>query len=252
MVAVYLKNDEPYSLLLSQHGTGAMELWQDVRCVQDKDGKETTHPLIYVALGSHANYSKPEVIRSASLFHEGLFQRFIYWLDGLIHFLFLLFNPSEKERQIALRELGTHPATALTEETFEKLRDERDHYLVSLPLEIATGDGFRIGYEGSPRSEVIGRSSSYIKRVMSNRKVVHPKSRQWTQVLLDPEPDWVNYKGLWGVKSLMKDESGPPGPKWDRPDKLFAVYPRKRWDKSLEWLTELENILMARNNRKKT
>ncbi len=106
MVAVYLKNDEPYSLLLSQHGTGAMELWQDVRCVKDKDGKETTHPLIYVALGSHANYSKPEVIRSASLFHEGLFQRFIYWLDGLIHFLFMLFNPSEKERQIALRELG--------------------------------------------------------------------------------------------------------------------------------------------------
>jgi hypothetical protein len=250
MVAIYLKNDEPYSLLLSQHGTGAMEVWQDVRCVKDKDGRETTHPLIYVALGSHANYSRPQVIRSASLFHEGLFQRFIYWLDGLIHFLFLLFNPSEKERQIALHELATHPATALTEETFEKLRDEKDHYLVSLPLEIATGDGFRIGYEGDLRSEVIGRSSSYIKRVMSNRKVVRPQSRQWKQVLLTPEPDWVQYKGLWGVKSLMKDESGPPGPKWDRPDKLFAVYPRKRWDKSLEWLTELETILMARNQKK--
>ncbi|HEU4743852.1 MAG TPA: hypothetical protein VFS61_01405, partial [Anaerolineales bacterium] len=180
-----------------------------------------------------------------------LFQRFIYWVDGLIHFLFMLFNPSEKERQIALRELATHPATALTEETFEKLRDEKDHYLVSLPLEIATGDGFRVGYEGDPKSEVIGRSSSYIKRIMSNRKVAHPKSRQWKQVLLDPEPDWVSYKGLWGVKSLMKDESGPPGPKWDRPDKLFAVYPRKRWEKSLEWLTELENILMARNNKRK-
>jgi hypothetical protein len=250
MVAVYLKNDEPYSLLLSQHGTGAMELWQDVRCVKDKDGSETTHPLIYVALGSHANYSKPEVIRSASLFQEGLFQRFIYWVDGLIHFLFMLFNPSEKERQIALRELTTHTATALTEETFEKLRDEKDHYMVSLPLEIATGDGFRIGYEGDPQREVIGRSSSYLKRIMSNRKVVHPHVREWKQVLLDPEPDWVQYKGLWGVKSLMKDESGPPGPKWDRPDKLFAVYPRKRWDKSLEWLTELERILMSRNKKK--
>ncbi|RPJ28124.1 MAG: hypothetical protein EHM33_05680, partial [Chloroflexi bacterium] len=112
MVAVYLKNDEPYSLLLSQHGTGAMELWKDVQRVKDKNGNDTTHPLIYVALGSHANYSKPEVIRSASLFHEGLFQRFIYWVDGLIHFLFMLFNPSEKERQIALHELTTHPATA--------------------------------------------------------------------------------------------------------------------------------------------
>ena len=50
MVAVYLKNDAPYSVLFSQHGTGAIELWQDVRCVKDKDGKATTHPLIYVRL----------------------------------------------------------------------------------------------------------------------------------------------------------------------------------------------------------
>lgn len=250
MVAVYLKNDEPYSLLLSQHGTGSMELWQDVRCVKDRDGKETTHPLVYAGLGSHANYGKPEVIRSASLFREGWLQRFVYWLDGLIHFLFLLFNPSQKARQIALYELATHPETALTEETFENLRDEKDHYVVRLPMEIATGDGFRIGYEGDPKHEEIGRSSSYLKRPMSDRKVVHPRLREWRQVLLVPEPDWVNYKGLWGVKSLMKDESGPPGPKWDRPDKLFAVYPRKRWDKSLEWLTELENILMARTKKK--
>jgi len=252
MVAVYLKNEDPYSVLLSQHGTGAMELWKDVRRAKDKDGKETTHPLIYVALGSHANYSRPEIIRSASLFHDGLFQRFVYWLDGLIHFLFLLFNPSEKERQIALHALATHPATAFSEATFEKLRDKQDHYLVSLPLEIATGEGFRIGYEGDPKREKIGMSSSYLKRVMSNRKVVHPNSREWKQVLLSPEPDWVRYKGLWGVKSLLKDESGPPGPKWDRPDKLFAVYPRKRWEKSLEWLTELESILMAKNNKNKT
>jgi len=250
MIAVYLKNDEPYSVLFSQHGSGAMELWKDVRRVQDRDGNNTPHPLIYVALGSHANYSRPEVIRSASLFQDGLFQRFVYWIDGLIHFLFMLFNPSEKERQIALRELATHPATALTEERFEKLRDERDHYMVSLPMEIATGDGFRIGWEGDTKREEIGRSSSYLKRVMSDRKVVHPRAHEWKQVLLSPEPGWVRYKGLWGVKSLTRDESGPPGPKWDRPDKLFVVYPRKRWDKSLEWLTELENILMSKNKRK--
>jgi hypothetical protein len=250
MVAVYLKNDEPYSVLLSQHGSGAMVPWSEVRRVKDIDGNETTHPLIYVALGSHANYSQPEVIRSASLFQEGLFQRFIYWLDGLIHFLFLLFNPSEKERQIALRELKTRPATALTEETFERLRDEKDHYMVSLPFEIATGEGFRIGYKGDPGGEEVGRSSSYLKRVISNRKVVRPPIREWKQVLLSPEPDWVQYKGLWGVKSLMKDESGPPGPKWDRPDKLFAVYPRKRWEKSLEWLTELESTFMLKKKKK--
>jgi hypothetical protein len=218
--------------------------------VKDKDGRETTHPLIYAALGSHANYSRPEIIRSASLFHEGFFQRFIYWADGLIHFLFMLFNPSEKERQIALDQLTMHPETALTEQSFENLRDERDHYMVSLPMEIATGDGFRIGYDGDIKGEEIGRSSSYLKRVMSDRKVVRPQSHEWKQVLLSPEPDWVQYKGLWGVKSFLKDESGPPGPKWDRPDKLFVVYPRKRWEKSLEWLSELENILMSRNKKK--
>src|SRR5688572_23558146 len=201
MIAIYLKNDDPYSVLFSQHGSGSMELWNDVRCAKDKDGRETTHPIIYVALGSHANYSRPQVIRSASLFHEGLFQRFIYWTDGLIHFLFMLFNPSEKARQIVLRELTTHPDTVLTEETFANLRDEEDHYLVSLPMEIATGDGFRIGFLGDMRSEEIGRSSSYLKRVMSNRGVMRPQSSEWKQVVLSPEPDWVHYQGLWGVKS---------------------------------------------------
>ena len=96
MVAVYLKNDQPYSVLFSQHGSGAMELWKDVRCVKDKDGKETTHPLIYVALGSHANYSKPEVIRSASLFHEGLVPT-LHLLDGWLDpFSVHAFQPERK------------------------------------------------------------------------------------------------------------------------------------------------------------
>ncbi|MFT3891976.1 MAG: hypothetical protein QM730_10110 [Anaerolineales bacterium] len=183
MVAVYLKNDAPYAMLFSQHGFGAMELWQDVRCVKDVNGKQTTHPLVYVALGSHANYSKPEVIRSPNLFQEGPFQRFLYWTDGLLHFLFMLFNPSQKERQIALRELSLHPATALTEESFASLRDKEDHYVVNLPMEIATGDGFRIGYEGDHQHEEVGRSTSYLKRVMSDREVLHPISQTWKPVL---------------------------------------------------------------------
>lgn len=249
MIAVYLKNDAPYSVLFSQHGSGAMELWEDVRCVKDGHGNETTHPLIYVALGSHANYSRPEVIRSASLFHEGPLQRVIYWVDGLIHFLFMLFNPSQKQREKALRELTTHPATVLTEETFANLRDEQDHYVVSLPMEIATGDGLRIGNHGDPRHEEILISSSYLKRVMSDRVVTHPVSQEWRPAVLSPEPAWLQYKGLWGVKSLLQDESGPPGPKWDRPDHLFTIHPRKRWGNSHEWLAELQERALSRNNR---
>jgi hypothetical protein len=241
MAAIYLKNDEPYAMLFSQHGSGALEYWKNVRRVKDVDGNETTHPLVYAALGSHANYSKPEVIRMHHLVNEGLVQRFLYWTDGLIHFLFMLFNPSQKERQIALRELATHPATALTEETFASLRDEQDHYIISLPMEVATGDGFRIGVDGDHKHEEVGKSSSYLKRVMSDREVTHPPSRAWKQILLSPEPDWIQYQGLWGVKSFLADESGPPGPKWRRPDKFFMIHSRKRWESPLEWLRELES-----------
>jgi hypothetical protein len=240
MAAVYLKNDAPYAVLFSQHGSGAMKLWRDVHCVKDTNGNDTTHPLIYTALGSHANYSKPEVIRSPNLFDEGYIQRFVYWTDGLLHFLFLLFNPSQRQRQIALRQLALHPATALTEASFASLRDKEDHYVVSLPMEIATGDGFRIGCDGDHSHEEVGKSTSYLKRVMSDRKVTHPLVREWKQVVLDPEPDWVQYQGLWGVKSLLADESGPPGPKWSRPDQFFMVHPRRRWESPLEWLRELE------------
>jgi hypothetical protein len=247
MVAVYLKNDQPYAVLFSQHGSGALERWDNVSCVKDQDGQETTHPVIYTALGSHANYSKPEVIRSASLYHEGWIQPLVYWVDGLIHFLFLLINPSQRAREIALNELAAHPVTALSEQSFAKLRDEEDHYLVSLPLEIATGDGFRAGYEGDPEREAIGISTSYLKRSKSDREVTHPGLREWRQVLLEPEPGWVQYQGLWGVRSPLRDESGPPGPKWDRPDKMFLVSPRKRWDRALEWLMELESSLKREN-----
>ena len=240
MAAVYLKNDEPYALLMSQHGSGAMELWKDVNLVRNARGTATTHPIIYAGLGSHANYSQPEVVRSPNLFDEGFVQRFLYWTDGLLHFLFMLFNPSQKERQIALRQLALHPATALTEESFASLRDEKDHYVVTLPMEIATGDGFRIGVHGDHEHEKVGRSSSYLKRVMSDRKVTRPASSEWKQVILSDDQTWVNYRGLWGVKSILQDESGPPGPKWDRPDKFFMIHPRKRWEKPLEWLMELE------------
>ena len=245
LVSVYLKNDIPYAVLFSQHGSGALLRWENVSCVKEKDGRETTHPVIYTALGSHANYSKPEVIRSARLYQEGFIQPLIYWVDGLIHFLFLLINPSQRARQIALNELAAHPINALSEETFAKLRDEEDHYLVSLPLEIATGDGFRIGYDGDPEREPVGLSSSYLRRAKSDREVTHPELTEWRQILLNPEPSWVQYQGLWGVKSLLRDESGPPGPKWDRPDKMFLVNPRKRWDRAMEWLMELESALSS-------
>ncbi|MFN3491975.1 MAG: hypothetical protein ACK40V_07120, partial [Anaerolineales bacterium] len=242
MAAVYLKNNQPYALLLSQHGAGNIEPWETVIKAIDRYGKETTHPVVYAALGSHANYSKPDVIRSPSMYKPGRLQRFLFWFDGLVHYLFLLFNPSQKARQIALKELQAKHANVLAEDAFVSLKDEADHYIVSLPLEIASGDGFRVGFQGDNLKEPVLKSSSYLKRVMSHRSVTRPKVKEWKRMLLKPEPDWVQYKGLWGVKSLLNDESGPPGPKWDRAKKNHGVKQRVRWSKPLDWLAELEKL----------
>jgi hypothetical protein len=241
MVAVYLKNDEPYAVLFSQHGAGNIEKWKTVRLAVDKQGNKTTHPVVYVALGSHANYSRPEVIRSPNMYRPGRLQRLIFWTDGLIHYLFLLLNPNQKARQIALNEIAVNGTHFLTEEVLSDLRDESDHYVVSLPMELATGDGFRIGYQGDCLREGVMKSSSYLKRIKSDRETTRPKIKEWKCVHLNSELDWLQYKGLWGVKSFIKDESGPPGPKWDRPKKnQIGVNKRKRWAKPLDWLAELE------------
>jgi hypothetical protein len=241
MVAVYLKNDEPYAVLFSQHGTGNIEKWETIRLAVDKQGNKTSHPVVYVALGSHANYSRPEVIRSPSMYKQGKLQRLIFWTDGLIHYIFLLLNPNQKARQIALREIAVNGAHFLTQDAFSALRDEADHYMVSLPMELANGDGFRIGYQGDALREGVMISSSYLKRVKSDRQTTCPKIKEWRRIHLNSELDWVQYRGLWGVKSLLTEESGPPGPKWDRPRKgHVGVNKRKRWAKPLDWLAELE------------
>jgi len=240
MVAVYLKNDEPYSVLFSQHGAGNIELWANVRKAVDQKGEETTHPVVYVALGSHANYSQPEVIRSPALYRQGPVQRIIYWIDGLIHYLFLLVNPSQKARQIALKQLMAQGTHFLAEDAFIYLRDEADHYVVRLPMEIASGDGFRIGFQGDNLREGVVKSSSFLKRVMSDRKTTQPRIKEWRCVMLDPEPEWTRYKGIWGVKSWLETESGPPGPRWDRPKTNQPAQERTRWGKPLDWLEELE------------
>jgi hypothetical protein len=242
MVAVYLKNDSPYAVLFSQHGAGNIEKWEAVVKAVDKLGNVTTHPVVYVALGSHANYSRPEVIRSPSMYKPGRLQRLMFWTDGMIHYIFLLLNPNQKARQIAVKEIVSRRKSFLADDAFIHLRDEVDHYVVSLPMEIASGDGFRLGFQGDNLREDVVASSSYLKRALSDRSTTRPKVKEWRGVPLNPEPDWVQYKGLWGVKSLLNEESGPPGPRWERPKKDQAgVRERIRWNKPLDWLAELEN-----------
>lgn len=241
MSAIYLKNNEPVAVLLSQHGAGYMEPWDNMLKAMDRDGNKTTHPIIYAALGSHANYSRPDVIRSPAMYNPGRLQRLLFWFDGLIHYLFLWFNPNQKARHIALEAMRLKQEHLLEEHAFDQLRDETDHYVVRLPMEIATGDGIRIGAAGKSSKEPIIKSSQYLRRIMSNRSVTLPEVREWRCILLNSEHGWVQYKGLWGVKSFLGEESGPPGPKWDKPKgKQAIVRERVRWGKPLEWLARLE------------
>jgi hypothetical protein len=241
MAAVYLRNDEPHALLLSQHGAGNIEKWDSATKAVDEQGNETLHPVVYVALGSHANYSRAEIIRSPHMYKTGRLQRLLLWMDGLIHYLFLLFNPDQNARQIALKEAQARHANFLAEDAFDEMVDETDHYVVSLPMEVATGDGFRLGANGDGRQEARINSGDYLKNDRSHREAVQPGVREWRCLLLNSEPGWLKYKGLWGVKSLLEDESGPPGPKWKKPQGNNAsVIERVRWGKPLEWLAELE------------
>lgn len=241
MVAVYLKNDEPHSLLLSQHGAGNIASWEETIKARDDAGNLTSHPVVYAALGSHANYSKPDVIRSPAMYNPGRLQRFLFWFDGLIHYLFLLFNPSQKARHIAMEEIRLKGQHFFDEHVFDDLRDETDHYIVRLPMEIATGDGLRVGFQGQNSKEPMLKSSNYLKRIMSDRRVSLPPVKEWQCVLLNSEPGWVQYKGLWGVRSFLQEESGPSGPKWDKPKrKSTNVSERVRWSEPLKWLTQLE------------
>jgi hypothetical protein len=242
MAAVYLKDDAPYAVLMSQHGAGNIEPWEQVIKALDEEGKETSHPVLYAALGSHAIYSKPAVIRSPTMYRAGRVQRFLYWFDGLAHYLFLWFNPHQKARQIALKEMQEQGIHLFDEDAFEDLKDESDHYIVRLPMEIATGEGVRLGAPGKVRIEPRLLSVDYLKNIMSERAVTHPPVREWKCILLDSAQPWVQYKGLWGVKSFLTEESGPPGPKWDRLRKGEAeVKERTRWAAPLDWLEELED-----------
>jgi hypothetical protein len=242
MAAVYLKNDEPHAVLLSQHGAGNIETWENMIKTQDKDGNASTHPVIYAALGSHAHYSKPDVIRSPTMYKPGRLQRLLFRFDGWIHYLFLLFNPNQKARHIALEEMRVKQIHLFDEHAFEDMRDEMDHYIVRLPMEIATGDGLRVGYPVRNSKEPMLNSASYLKRVMSDREVSLPPVKEWKRILLNSEPGWVQYKGLWGVKSMLGEESGPPGPRWEKPTgRDTRIGERVRWGRPLQWLEQLEN-----------
>ncbi|MBN1146742.1 MAG: hypothetical protein JXA78_05765 [Anaerolineales bacterium] len=71
---------QPYGVAYSQHHTGEFVFWEDVKRVEFEDGVKTLHPLVYAALGSHANYPAPQEYPTSEHF-TGLTYRLVSWLD---------------------------------------------------------------------------------------------------------------------------------------------------------------------------
>jgi hypothetical protein len=54
--------EAPVAAVYSNHLGGTWRLWDDVPKLKDGSGKDTSHPVVYVALGSHAQYFGPKDI----------------------------------------------------------------------------------------------------------------------------------------------------------------------------------------------
>ena len=245
MVAVYLQDDAPHAVLYSQHGDGALEWWADVPTVNDEQGRP--HPVIYAALGSHANYSRPSIIQAPDLPEVERFRRAVYYLDTLIRTAYraihgLLSRDKSRRRATTRLYQRVTPSQVLARRriTAAQSLEGQDEFVVSLPTDYATGDGIRIGCPGQASIEGKEDSNRYLTDERYRREVKHPSVLAWRIELLSPEARWVEYQGLWGVKSLLSGESGPPGPRWERSQGGEPPQERRRWGDPLGWLHHLE------------
>jgi hypothetical protein len=271
-VSVFLKdgNPRPVGAAFSQHHEGVYRPWEQVRKVANP--KEPYHSLVYVALGSHANYTSPDVSTTAEMWKPGPVQKFLSSIDSALRRLSQEMGERNRglDQEMASKRYGPQWLRKLqrqTQEDAKKLQgkleaveaemsrwgnkvhlDDLMEAGEALPSEFATGDGHRIGAPGDLMKEEIAFSGH--KLTLERRKEVCKPERHAWQVQLIPRdslPPWVKYQGLWGIKSLLPDESGPPGPKWDRVSMTdaFLKYvkvpqPRRRWKNPLKWRLCLE------------
>ena len=122
----------------------------------------------------------------------------------------------------------------------------------TIPIEYACGDGLRIGKEGKSTDIFASRNNTeYLispwypnykekKSCEGIKRTWEGEKSTWGMSAILPEDEelnsghWLHYKGLWGRKSwLLKDESGPTGPRWERYDEeKNKQTERMRWGRS--------------------
>jgi hypothetical protein len=86
MVAVFLKNKNyakeleayiPFGVACSQHENGELRFWESIEHLQER-------PIIYTALGSHANYFEPREIYETSYQFSGITRKVVAVLDSIL------------------------------------------------------------------------------------------------------------------------------------------------------------------------
>ena len=142
------------------------------------------HPVLFVAAGSHANY----------------FERGRQLLPDLISGSVLsrlarpLLDSRQKSRQAA-------------DEGVSRYRSWLGRKVGERSERRSTAD--------DPNGEGLVIGAVLPDELSSGRRRIG-----WRPVLLDGSQTWIDYRGLWGVRALLRNESGPPGPKWERQENL--------------------------------
>jgi hypothetical protein len=184
---------EPERVVALQHHDHQSRGWADAERVGD-------HPVLYVAVGSHAIYLEGGRRLVSELVSGG----FGKWLVALA---VRLRSGSEKAaregRDTAGKVLGREPETVVDESV----------------ADIADGEGIVIGPALPP-------------------DVGAERHREWSPVLVQDGVSWIEFEGLWGLRSLLRNESGPPGPKWKREEDRTKAEsdPRLAWSDPPAWL----------------
>lgn len=246
-VNIFLRRDadlktRPFGVAYSQHHHGMFEFWEDVPKAKTPQGEDSQHLLVYAALGSHANYSRPEIYPISKQF-SGTTQRLVSQLEEFIQAFRTRSNLVEKH----LREV---------ERAFEYYTNRDKGSLIaqgdkneSGAREFAGGDGIRAGYGFDPKLNIYNEEfkivlapSSAVERRESNfdGKPANKETdffEDWAFEVIDDDTPWIKFKGLWGRKSRVEGESGPQGPRWADGSNI-----RIRWGSpgnQLEWLDTL-------------
>jgi hypothetical protein len=218
-VLVYLEKQddeaklEPTHLGLSAHHGGKIWDWEGVEKQIAKDkhsGEEQEHPVVYVAAGSHANYHKEGEKSPSDLLDDqrGLRYRIAEFLDHGWKLAYESVVRLDEGRRGIPGRLGREHEMPTREEPVPA-------------KEYHKGDGRIIG---PPDLQIQEQFTSWDCRAVLNER----------------DLDWVEqYKGLWGLKTLAKDLSGPPGPKWNRLEDAKKHRERHYWRDPIGWRDEL-------------